>query len=86
VKRRPRIPGTSSRPPRVLYVLPAIPDDAPEELKDGLALRNACATEGRCPSCGAVGEVQPDPTLPGLFHLIFHHKDGCRVLSDPEAA
>jgi len=44
----------------VLYVLPAIPDDADEATKDALAIRNAWTTEGRCPDCGAVGAVHPD--------------------------
>jgi hypothetical protein len=74
------------RPRRVLFVLPPIPDDLDDAKKNVLAIRNACATEGRCPDCGAVGAVQPDATLPGLFHLIFRHEDDCRVLRDPEAA
>jgi hypothetical protein len=70
---------------RVLYVLPSIPDDAPEQLKNALAIRNACATEGVCPDCGVVGVVVADE-LPGLFHLVFRHEDDCAVLRDPEAA
>jgi hypothetical protein len=84
--KRHRIPGTSSRPLRALYLLPEIPDDAPEQLKNALAIRNACATEGRCPDCGAVGELRPDAALPGVFHLTFRHDDDCGVLRDPEAA
>jgi hypothetical protein len=68
----------------VLYVLPAIPDDAPEELKNGLAIRNACATEGRCPDCGVRAELQgPDD---GIFYLVFRHDDDCRVHRGPAAA
>lgn len=86
MSRRPRIPGTSSRRLRALYLLAEIPDDAPEDVKNGLAIRNACATEGRCPSCGATGELHADPDMPGVFHLTFRHEDGCGVVCDPEAA
>jgi hypothetical protein len=86
MSRRPsRIPGTSSRPLRALYLLPEIPDDAPEELKNAIAIRNACATEGRCPSCGARGELT-GPDEHGVLHLTFRHENDCGVLSDPEAA
>jgi hypothetical protein len=85
MSRRPRVPGMTSRPLRVLYLLPEIPDDAPEELKDALAIRNACATEGRCPDCGACGEIH-GPDEHGIMHLVFRHEDDCGVLRDPEAA
>jgi len=35
------------------YLLPEIPDDAPHEVREGLARRRIAALEGRCP-CGAV--------------------------------
>ena len=81
---RPRIPGTSR--PKTLYVLPAIPDELPPELKNALAIRNACATQGVCPHCGVVGEVQPDAELEGLFHYTFRHEPWCAALRDGEAA
>jgi hypothetical protein len=68
-----------------MFVLPSIPDNADEALKDGLAIRNACAVEGRCPDCGAVGVVTADPADPRLFHLTFEHEDACRVLRDDGA-
>jgi hypothetical protein len=80
-----RVPGTYSRP-RILYVLPAIPDDASAETKNGLAIRNACATEGRCPCCRTVGELRPDLEIEGLMHLVFDHEDWCSVLRDGDAA
>lgn len=75
-KRPSRVPGLRSK--STLYVLPPIPDDAPAELKDGLAIRNACAVEGRCPTCGVAPEVIADPELAGL-----HHADDCRATLDP---
>ena len=83
VTRRPRIPGT--RATRVLYVLPAIPDELDEATKDALAIRNACTVEGRCPDCGAVGELHSD-ALDGLFHYTFRHEPWCGALTDEAAA
>jgi hypothetical protein len=83
--KRHRIPGTSSRPRRALYLLPEIPDDAPDQLKNALGIRNACATEGVCPDCGARGEIH-GPDEHGIMHLVFRHEDNCCVLRDPEAA
>lgn len=82
--RRPRIPGT--RATRVLYVLPAIPDDLAEATKDALAIRNACAVEGRCPDCGTMGEIHPDAEYDGLFHYTFRHEPWCGALTDEAAA
>lgn len=83
-RRPPRIPGTRSG--RVLYALPEIPDAASPKVKNALAVRNLCATEGRCPACGAVGEVTADAELKGLFHMTFRHEDWCVVLADGDAA
>jgi hypothetical protein len=82
--KRPRIPGT--RRTNALYLLPEIRDDDPPEVKNGLAIRNACAVEGRCPCCKVVGEITPDPVLPGLWHFTFRHEDWCGVLRDGDAA
>ena len=67
-------------------VLPAIPDEAPDEFKNGLAIRNACAVEGECPVCGAVGELHPHPQLELVFAYVFEHEDWCPVLRDEGAA
>lgn len=79
-----RVPGTYRKPLNVAFVLPSIPDDAPAEVKDALALRNACATEGRCPACGVT------PTLElgsdGLGWLTFAHEPHCPSLRDEENA
>lgn len=81
-----RVPGTfrNHRRGPVVYVLPSIPDDAPDGVKDALAIRNACATEGRCPSCGATGELSLDRD--GLGWLTFRHLTGCPVLLDDEVS
>ena len=80
--RRPRIPGTRSR---VLFVLPGIPDDAPEAFKNALAVRNAANVAGVCPSCRARGELT-GPDEHGFLHLTFRHEDDCGVLRDEEVA
>jgi hypothetical protein len=82
VTQRPRIPGTPST--RVLYVLPDIPDDAPERLKNALAVRNTCAVEGRCPGCGTEGELRE--LRRHVFSWTFRHDDGCPALLDEDAA
>ncbi len=63
-----RVPGTYKR---TLYVLPEIPDDAPAELKNALAIRNAASVAERCPDCHARGQLHPDPNVAGLMHLTF---------------
>jgi hypothetical protein len=84
VKRRSHVPGT--RAGRMLFVLPEIPEDASEAFKNSLAIRNVCATEGKCPSCGAIGELYADKRSRGLFHIVFRHEDECPVLRDQDAA
>jgi hypothetical protein len=73
-------------PGRTLLVLPAIGDDWSETLKNGLAIRNRCATEGRCPSCGVLGELRADPTSTGVYHLTFRHEQSCGVFADEAVA
>jgi hypothetical protein len=81
VTRRPRIAGT-----RALFLLPSIPDDLDPATKNALAVRNACATEGVCPCCHAVGELYADDELEGVFHIVFAHEPECVVLADGDAA
>jgi hypothetical protein len=69
----------------VLYVLPSIPDDAPEELKNAVAIRNARAIEGLCPDCGVRGEIT-GPDEHGIMHLTFEHEAGCGAFTDDKAA
>lgn len=82
--RRRRVPGI--RKGSTLFVLPSIPDELDEAVKDGLAIRNACAVEGRCPVCGVEPELRVTRELPRVVHLVFRHEDDCPVLRDPEAA
>lgn len=64
---------------RVLYIGPEIPDDASPALKNALALRQEANLTGRCPSCGATFEVVAG-SVPGLWHGVMEHEDGCPVL------
>lgn len=80
--KRHRLPGTRSR---ALYVLPSIPEDAPAEFKNALAIRNAASTAGVCPACGVRGELS-GPDAHGIFHMTFQHADGCGALLDGDAA
>jgi hypothetical protein len=82
MSRRPRVPGTRGR---VLFVLPTIPDDAPEAVKDALAIRNAANVAGVCPDCGARGGIT-GPDEHGFMHLTFQHERGCGAFIDDEAA
>jgi hypothetical protein len=81
--RRPRVPAT--RKQNALYILPSIPDELSPELKDGLAIRNACATEGVCTGCGAVGVLSADAEYEGIFHYTFQHEPSCGALTDEAA-
>jgi hypothetical protein len=67
-------------------VLPEIPDDAPVELKDALAVRNAASVAGECPSCGATPELHVDCKHRLLFHAVFRHSAECGALTNGEAA
>lgn len=82
MSRRSRVPGIRRK--NVLFVLPLIPDDAPDAVKDALAIRNACATEGRCPACGVEPELHLDQF--GIHHLVFFHENDCPCVRDDVAA
>lgn len=66
-------------------MLPSIPDAAPARVKNGLAIRNACAVDGVCPDCKTSGTVTADTEHDGVFHLVFEHERGCAVLADEGA-
>jgi hypothetical protein len=76
-----RIPPKAKRR-RSLYLLPEVPDGAPTAVKNGIAMRNVCALEGRCPGCGAVGELHADAEHASLFHLVFQHEYECAASDD----
>jgi hypothetical protein len=80
-----RIPGTFRNRGRTLLVLPSIPDDAPAELKNAIAIRNACSVEGRCSACGVSGVASADPTHAMVFHYTFEHEPSCPALTDEAA-
>lgn len=65
---------------RTMMLLPEVPDDAPDWLKNALATRNACSVDGQCPTCGATPTLSVDEG--GLGHLTFLHEDGCDCLCD----
>jgi hypothetical protein len=67
--------------PPVLLALPSIPDDAPEAVKNGLAIRNAASASGVCPNCRAKGELTGPDAL-GFFRITFRHETSCRALLD----
>jgi len=80
MSRTSRIPGTRRQPPSVLVVLPSILDQADETTKNAIAARNVCATEGRCPICGASPErFHQDDEIESVWHLLFEHEPGCPV-------
>jgi len=83
-RRRPRVPGMT-RPGRVLYLLPSIPDDLNPAIKNAIAIRNAASTSGKCPDCGAVGE-ETGPDDLGVYHLTFRHESWCGALTDEAVA
>jgi hypothetical protein len=80
-RRPPRVPGTPGAPLRAVYVLPSIPDDAPEAYKQAVAIRNVASRTGVCPECGVRGELT-GPDRHGIMHLTFLHEDECRALRD----
>jgi hypothetical protein len=75
---------------RALVIQPAIPDSAPDTLKNGLAVRRAANVHGKCPDCGA-GPQMPNRqqrralTRAGkVIPALFLHDDGCACLTDDE--
>jgi hypothetical protein len=61
----------------VLFVLPSIPDAAPAEIKDALAIRNTASRTGRCPRCLA-GVEYDGPLEPGkVAQAWMAHEEWC---------
>lgn len=63
-------------------ILPDIPDDAPVELKNAIAVRNEASRTGRCPGCGA--EMQLDgPLISGAVgSATMYHENECVAHDD----
>jgi hypothetical protein len=64
---------------------PPSPRPRHSQLKNALAIRNACATEGVCPDCGAVGVLEADAEHEAIFHYTFRHEPWCGPLTDEAA-
>ena len=66
----------------VAFVLPTVPDDAPEEIREGIARRRIVAVTGECP-CGAVlilpnrAERRAAKRTGQPTHLRCEHEDDC---------
>jgi len=67
------------------FVLPEIPEDAPHEVREGLARRRIAALEGRCP-CGAV-VVLPNreqrrraARTRVSLRIVVEHEGGCPAI------
>lgn len=76
---------------RTLYVVPVIPDDAPEHIREGLARRRLAAISGTCP-CGAQRPKLSRQQLRQARRggepsgLVIHHDDQCPATDDVIAA
>jgi hypothetical protein len=72
---------------RVLFVVPALPDDAPPRLREGLARRRVFYATGRCP-CGATFEMPNRATrraarkTGAVIHSRVLHKQDCPASDD----
>jgi hypothetical protein len=80
--KRHRVPPTTAR---TVFLLPTVPDDAPEDLKNAIAVRNAATRTGTCPGCGAEGQRHSDRHEPWLAHLVFEHEPDCIVFTGDAA-
>jgi hypothetical protein len=62
----------------VLYVLPQVPEDAPPEVREGIARRRLTALTGRCP-CGAEAPLPIPANVPAgvVSQPVIRHEDDC---------
>ncbi len=66
---------------KILFVLPNIPDEGSEALKNGLAIRNQATRTGVCPGCGETADTTAEGFEAGAVHVVnFGHADGCPAL------
>jgi hypothetical protein len=72
VEEIPIIIGTAT----VVAILPVIPDDAPDPVREGLARRRIAIVEGRCP-CGV--RIDFSTVTPGdvVQSMPLPHRDHC---------
>lgn len=73
-----------------LVVQAEMPDDAPADVKNAIAVRRLANLQGVCPDCGAV-RVMPNraerraATRAGLMiFAVIVHEDDCAVLCDDD--
>lgn len=64
---------------RAAALVPQIPDDAPDNVREGLARRRLALTEGRCP-CG-VRTALPAPQDGSLEVVGLEHRDHCPAVT-----
>lgn len=73
-----------------VIVQAAIRDDAPESVKDALAIRRSANATGVCPDCGATAALpnraarREAARRGGLLRVVFRHEDDCRCLTDDQ--
>jgi len=77
---------------RAALILPTIPDDAPHDVREGVARRRIIMTTGECPCGGrftgpnretrrAILRDQRNGT-PDLWHATVYHEDNCPALDE----
>lgn len=81
------VPGVG----RVALVLPVVPEDAPPEVREGIARRRIVMTTGRCP-CGARRTLpnraqrramrRDKRTGPAVRHVDVEHEPECPATSE----
>jgi hypothetical protein len=68
----------------------AIRDDAPESVKDALAIRRTANATGACPDCGVTAALpnraarRKAARRGGFLRVVFRHEDDRRCLTDDE--
>ena len=77
---------------RAALLLPVIPDDAPDEIREGIARRRLVMTTGTCPCGGTLTgpnraqrrrmERDRRDGDPGVWQVTIAHEDACPALDD----
>ena len=63
---------------RAMALLPIIPDDAPDPVREGIARRRIATIEGRCP-CGIAFDYSRIP-LGTVTHRTVEHRGHCPAI------